>query len=215
MKSADISPRQLRLYAVTDSRWLQGRTLEEVVEEALQGGVTCLQLREKGRSCEELLPTARRLKEICQQYQVPFIIDDNLPLALACGADGLHIGQQDMPAPEARKLLGPGKILGVSAQTVEQALAAEKDGADYLGVGAVFPTGTKEDAKHVTAADLQAITAAVRIPVVAIGGISEGNLPALQGTGIAGAALVSAIFAQPDIKKAAARLRQQTENLFS
>ena len=215
MKSADISPRQLRLYGVTDSRWLQGRTLEEVVEEALQGGVTCLQLREKGRSCEELLPTALRLKELCQQYQVPFIIDDNLPLALACGADGLHIGQQDMPASEARKLLGPGKILGVSAQTLPQALAAEKDGADYLGVGAVFPTGTKDDAKHVATADLQAITAAVRIPVVAIGGITGENLPALQGTGIAGPAVVSAIFAQPDIKKAAAKLRQQTEELFS
>ena len=135
-------------------------------------------------------------------------MDDNLDIALACDADGLHIGQNDMPAAKARELLGPDKILGVSAQTVEQAVAACQDGADYLGVGAVFPTGTKTDAVEVPLDTLKAITAAVDIPVVAIGGINADNITQLSGTGIAGAAVVSAIFAQEDIKKAAANLRQ-------
>lgn len=215
MKFSNIKPQQLRLYAVTDRRWLQGRSLAEDVAEALKGGATCLQLREKGRSCQDLLPEALQLKELCRQYDVPLLIDDNLELALACEADGLHIGQNDMPAGQARKLLGPGKILGVSSQTVRQAQAAARAGADYLGVGAVFPTGTKEDAHPVTLGTLQAITAAVDLPVVAIGGITAGNLPHLGQSGIAGVAVVSALFAQPDIRKAAAGLRQQTERLFS
>ena len=215
MKSSNITAKQLRLYAVTDRRWLQGRSLAKVVEEALQGGATCLQLREKGRSSTELLDEARQLEDICRSYKVPFLIDDDLELALACEADGLHIGQKDMPAAQARKLLGPDKILGVSAQTIRQAQAAERDGADYLGVGAVFPTGTKNDAHPVALGTLQAITAAVNLPAVAIGGITAENLPHLGQSGIAGVAVVSALFAQPDIKKAAAKLRQQTENLFS
>lgn len=208
MKSANINAAALQLYAVTDNRWLNGSSLAEAVEKALAGGVTCVQLREKHLPFDEFLRTAKEINTLCQTYHVPFIVDDNLDIALACNADGLHIGQNDMPAAEARKLLGPDKILGVSAQTVEQAVAACRDGADYLGVGAAFPTGTKTDAVEVPLDTLKSITAAVDIPVVAIGGISADNIPQLSGTGIAGAAVVSAIFAQEDIKKAAANLRQ-------
>lgn len=206
MKSANITANELRLYAVTDRRWLNGATLLEAIEQALQGGVTCVQLREKALPYTEFLATAREVKILCQRYQVPLIIDDNIEIALACNADGLHIGQKDMPAAKARQLRGPDKILGVSAQTVEQAVAAYQAGADYLGVGAVFPTGTKTDAVEVPLKTLKAITAAVPIPVVAIGGINAANIPQLNGTGIAGAAVVSAIFAQKDIRKAAAEL---------
>ena len=208
MKSANITAAALQLYAVTDSRWLKGSTLATAVEKALAGGVTCVQLREKQLPFDEFLRTAKEIKTLCQNYHVPFIVDDNLDIALACDADGLHIGQNDMPAAKARQLLGPDKILGVSAQTIKQAVAACQDGADYLGVGAVFPTGTKTDAVEVPLDTLKAITAAVDIPVVAIGGIGADNIAQLSGTGIAGAAVVSAIFAQEDIKKAAANLRQ-------
>ena len=208
MKSANIAVNDLQLYAVTDSRWLNGAALAEAVEKALAGGVTCVQLREKHLPFDEFLRTAKEIKTLCQSYHVPFIVDDNLDIALACDADGLHIGQNDMPTAKARQLLGPDKILGVSAQTIEQAVIACQDGADYLGVGAVFPTGTKTDAVEVPLDTLKAITAAVDIPVVAIGGIGADNITQLSGTGIAGAAVVSAIFAQEDIKKAAANLRQ-------
>ena len=207
MNSANITA-ALQLYAVTDSRWLNGDSLAAAVEKALAGGVTCVQLREKRLPFDEFLRTAKEIKTLCQNYHVPFIVDDNLNIALACDADGLHIGQNDMPAAKARQLLGPDKILGVSAQTTRQAVAACQDGADYLGVGAVFPTGTKTDAVEVPLDTLKAITAAVDIPVVAIGGIGADNIARLSGTGIAGAAVVSAIFAQEDIKKAAANLRQ-------
>ena len=208
MKSTNITAAALQLYAVTDSRWLNGNSLAEVVEKALAGGVTCVQLREKHLPFDEFLRTAKEIKALCQNYHVPFIVDDNLDIALACDADGLHIGQNDMPAAKARQLLGPDKILGVSAQTAQQAVTACRDGADYLGVGAVFPTGTKTDAVEVPLDMLKTITAAVDIPVVAIGGINADNITQLSGTGIAGAAVVSAIFAQKDIKKAAANLRQ-------
>ena len=208
MKSANITAAALQLYAVTDSRWLKDGSLAEAVEKALAGGVTCVQLREKQLPFDEFLRTAKEIKSLCQSYQVPFIVDDNLDIALACDADGLHIGQNDMPAAKARQLLGPDKILGVSAQTIKQAVAACQDGADYLGVGAVFPTSTKTDAVEVPLDTLKAITATVDIPVVAIGGIGADNIAQLSDTGIAGAAVVSAIFAQEDIKKAAANLRQ-------
>lgn len=208
MKSTNITAAALQLYAVTDSRWLNGNSLAEVVEKALAGGVTCVQLREKHLPFDEFLRTAKEIKVLCQNSHVPFIVDDNLDIALACDADGLHIGQNDMPATKARQLLGPDKILGVSAQTAQQAITACQDGADYLGVGAVFPTGTKTDAVEVPLDMLKTITAAVDIPVVAIGGINADNIAQLSGTGIAGAAVVSAIFAQKDIKKAAANLRQ-------
>ncbi len=213
MKSANISASDLRLYAVTDSRWLDGAPLPHAVEQALQGGITCLQLREKRLAYDDFLATAREIKTLCQHYPVPFIIDDNMDVALTCDADGLHIGQNDMPAAKARQLLGPDKILGVSAQTVEQAIAAYQAGADYLGVGAVFPTGTKNDAVEVPLETLKAITAAVPIPVVAIGGIKADNIHRLKNTGIAGAAVVSAIFAQKDIKTATNHLYQLVQEL--
>lgn len=215
MKTLHITAQDLRLYAITDRRWLAGDSLLSAVEQALQGGITCLQLREKNLPYEEFLTTARQIKDLCRQYNVPLIIDDQIGIALACDADGLHIGQQDMPAREARKLLGPHKILGVTAKNVPQAVAAYESGADYLGSGAVFPTGTKRDAIPLPLTELRKIAAAVPIPIVAIGGIETGNISQLQGTGIAGAAVVSGIFAQKDIKKAASGLRQQCDALFN
>lgn len=203
-----LKAQDLQLYAVTDRRWLRGTSLASAVEQALQGGVTCVQLREKDLPFAEFLASAREIKALCQRHHVPFIVDDDLDIALAADADGLHIGQKDMPAAEARKLLGPDKILGVTAKTVEQAIAAWQAGADYLGSGAVFPTGTKKDTIPLPLTELQKITAAVPIPVVAIGGIDAGNISQLEGTGIAGVAVVSGIFAQAEIKKAASDLRQ-------
>lgn len=198
--------RALLLYAVTDRSWLGGKTLPERVEESLRGGVTMLQLREKDLDEAAFLDEALAVKTLCERYRVPFCIDDNVELALRCGADGVHVGQSDMEAGEVRRRLGPNKILGVSAQTVEQALRAEAAGADYLGVGAVFPTTTKLDADAVSLDTLRSICSAVKIPVVAIGGIQAENLLRLSGSGIAGVAVVSAIFAAPSPEDAARRL---------
>ena len=214
MNRADGSPRasfrreDLLLYAVTDRRWLQGKSLAEAVRESLQGGVSIVQLREKEMHGETLRREADKIKAVCRSFQVPFLVNDDVETALAVGADGVHIGQEDMSAVEARRLLGDGKILGVSAQTVAQAKEAEAAGADYLGVGAVFATGTKADAQDVSIDTLKEICRAVTIPVAAIGGITKENLPLLLGTGIAGAAVVSAIFAQPDIERASRELRE-------
>ena len=214
MNRADGSPRaafrreDLLLYAVTDRRWLQGKSLAEAVRESLQGGVSIVQLREKEMHGETLRREADAIKAVCRSFQVPFLVNDDVETALAVGAEGVHIGQEDMSAVEARRLLGDGKILGVSAQTVAQAKEAEAAGADYLGVGAVFATGTKADAQDVSIDTLKEICRAVTIPVVAIGGITKENLPLLSGTGIAGAAVVSAIFAQPDIERASRELRE-------
>ena len=193
---------QMRLYLITDRSWLDGRSLEGQVEQALQAGATFLQLREKHLSEEDFLQEAIRIKRITDRYQVPFVINDNLRVALEAGADGVHVGQADMQARQARQLLGPGKILGVSAKTVDQALAAQEAGADYLGVGAVFPTSTKADASEISFDTLRQICQAVTIPVVAIGGITAQNLHQLAGSGIAGAAVISAVFSQPDIPAA-------------
>jgi len=201
----------LLLYAVTDRAWLAGRTLAYDVEQALRGGVTMVQLREKELCYEDFLAEAFEIKALCARYGVPFIINDSVEVALACNADGIHVGQSDMEALKVRERLGPKKIVGVSAQTVEQALLAEKSGADYLGVGAVFTTSTKKDADFVTYDTLKAICAAVSIPVVAIGGIYAHNIEKLLGTGIDGVALVSSIFAENDIKQAAARMRALSE----
>ncbi len=198
----------LRLYAVTDRAWLGDHTLAEQVEAALLGGVTMVQLREKDMPDDLFLNEARKIKRLTDAYHVPLIINDNLAVALACGAAGLHIGQDDCPAAAARQALGADKILGVSAQTLEQALAAEAAGADYLGVGAIYSTATKTDAKLVSTEALTSICRAVKIPVVAIGGLTAANLPPLLSSGIAGAALVSAIFAQPDITAACRRLNE-------
>ena len=208
-----VTKESLLLYAITDRSWLNGRTLYSQVEEALEGGATFLQLREKNLDDGHFLEEARELQALCRRSGVPFIVNDNVDLALAMGADGIHVGQSDMEAGDVRKLLGPDKILGVSAQTVEQALLAEQRGADYLGVGAVFPTGSKDDADDVSRETLKAICSAVSIPVVAIGGISQNNVMQLKGSGICGIAVISAIFAQKDIKAAAMKLRELTQEM--
>ena len=198
----------LLLYAVTDRHWLDGRTLKEVVLESLEGGVTMLQLREKHLDEAHFLEEAKELQTLCRSWHVPFLINDNVEIALAMEADGVHVGQSDMAAGDVRKKLGDDKIIGGSAQTVEQALLAEKAGADYLGVGAVFPTSSKDDANEVTYETLKAICSAVSIPVVAIGGITQENVHRLAGSGICGAAVISAIYAEPNIKKAAVELKK-------
>ena len=210
-----VSKESLLLYAITDRSWLRGRTLASQVEEALEGGATFLQLREKNLDDAHFLEEARELQALCREHGVPFIVNDNVDVALAMGADGIHVGQHDMEAGDVRKLLGPDKILGVSAQTVDQAILAEQRGADYLGVGAVFPTGSKDDADDVSFEELTAICEAVSIPVVAIGGISLKNVKELAGSGICGIAVISAIFAQNDIKMAAQQLRKETEEMLS
>lgn len=205
--------KQMLLYAVTDRAWTGNKTLYQQVEEALKGGVTCLQLREKELGDEAFLKEAIGIKKLCNKYAVPFIINDNVEVALKCGADGIHVGQSDMEAGNVRALAGERMILGVSAGTVEQAVAAEKNGADYLGVGAVFSTSTKPDANAVSHDTLKAICGAVSIPVVAIGGISRENMPELAGTGADGVALVSAIFACEDIEGACRELRALSEQM--
>ena len=195
------------LYAVTDRAWLNGRSLSEQVEDALAGGATCIQLREKELDQAAFLAEAKALKELCGRYGVPLIVNDDVEVAVRCSADGVHIGQHDAPADQVRQQIGPDMLLGVSAQTVEQAVKAERDGADYLGVGAVFSTGTKQDADDVSFETLKAICEAVSIPVVAIGGIRAENILQLAGSGIDGVAVVSAIFAGEDIRSATEELR--------
>lgn len=202
--------KDLLLYAVTDRHWLSGRKLSDVVKESLEGGVTFVQLREKELDEETFLKEAKELKELCRQYNVPFVINDNVELAKKIDADGVHVGQSDMEAGDVRAMLGPDKIIGVSAQTVEQAILAEKRGADYLGVGAVFKTGSKADADDVPFETLKAICDAVSIPVIAIGGITLENVKELSGSGICGIAVISAIYAAADIKKAAEDLKAET-----
>lgn len=203
----------LLLYAVTDRAWLHGRKLAEDVEKALLGGATFVQLREKDASFEEFLEQAQEVKEVCKKYNVPFVINDNIEVALAVNADGIHVGQSDMEAGSVREKLGKDKIIGVSTRTVEEALLAQERGADYLGVGAMFQTSTKLDAADVTFEELKAICAAVEIPVVAIGGISNHNVAELGGTGIDGVAVVSAIFAAEDIRKATSEMKQNLESV--
>ena len=207
MKYAD----DLLLYAVTDRSWLGEQTLYEQVEEALKGGATFIQLREKELDDKTFLEEAIAIQKLCKKYQIPFVINDNVEIALKMNADGVHVGQGDMEAGGVRSLLGKDKILGVSAQTVEQAVLAEQKGADYLGVGAVFHTGSKADADDVSHETLKAICKAVSIPVVAIGGIGKHNVLELKGSGICGIAVISAIFAAKDIRSATAELKILTE----
>lgn len=195
------------LYAVTDRAWTGTQTLIEQVEEALKGGVTFVQLREKTLDYDSFLQEALEIQKLTDTYKVPFVINDNVEIALAIGADGVHVGQEDLPVSTVRSMIGPDKILGVSTQTVEQAIEAEQSGADYLGVGSVFPTGTKHDATPMTFKMVQDICQAVSIPVVAIGGINETNIHELNGSGVDGVAVVSAIFAKPDIASACKVLR--------
>ena len=217
----------LALYGVTDRWWVKQKLekagvpvtddalregLLEDTKAALEGGMTYVQMREKGDPMteDELLTEALALKALCAEYGVPFVIDDDVELAVKCGADGVHVGQSDMACVEARKALGSAKVVGVSAQTVEQAVQAEKDGADYLGVGAVFPTGSKDDADDVSHDTVKAICEAVNIPVIAIGGISKNNVGQLAGLGLDGVAVISAIYASDDLKAATEDLKAKT-----
>ena len=202
---SNCSEKELLLYAVTDRQWLSGETLYDQVKKALDGGATFVQLREKNLDHENFLAEALEIQKLCRSYGVPFVINDDVGIAKDIDADGVHVGQSDMEAMDVRKILGPDKILGVSAQTVEQALIAEKHGADYLG--AVFTTGSKDDADDVSHEMLKAICEAVSIPVIAIGGITKDNVGELAGSGICGVAVISAIFGQKDIKRATEELK--------
>ena len=213
--SRDKLAESLLLYAVTDRHWLGDKTLYDVVRESLDGGVTFLQLREKDLDNEHFYEEAVKLQAMAKEYNVPFVVNDNVDIAVKMNADGVHVGQHDMEAGDVRDLIGPDKILGVSAQTVEQALLAEKRGADYLGVGAVFPTGSKDDADDVSYDTLKAICEAVSIPVVAIGGITKENTPELAGSGICGIAVISAIYGQPNIFEATTALKKVTEEMVN
>lgn len=206
--------KSLLLYAVTDRHWLKNQTLEQQVEEAIKGGATFVQLREKNADEKEFLELAYKVQAVCRKYNVPFIINDNVELAKKVNADGVHVGQSDMNANDVRSIIGNDKILGVSAQTVEQALLAQKQGADYLGVGAVFATNSKDDADYVPYETLKEICSAVKIPVVAIGGISLNNMSELKGSGIAGISVISAIFGADDIEDASKKLHAKAEELF-
>lgn len=197
----------LKLYAVTDRTHLNGKNLADAVEKSIQGGVTCVQLREKDISLEEYIARAVEIREICHKYGIPLIINDDYKVALASGADGVHVGIEDTAVSEIRKHVGNNFIIGATAKTVEQAQKAQADGADYLGVGAVFPSPTKTNAIRITPEKLTEICNSVSIPVVAIGGISLENLHIIKGCGQSGIAVVSALFAQEDIKLSAERLR--------
>ena len=196
-----------RLYLVTDRKQPVPGTFEKVVEDALKGGATLVQLREKEGDTGLLYERAVKLKKITDTFHVPLIIDDRIDIMLAVGADGVHVGQSDMPAAIARKLIGPHKILGVSAGTLEEAVQAEKDGADYLGVGAMFPTATKKDADITTPETLRKIMDTVHIPVVYIGGLNVSTIPLFKGYGLSGFAVVSAIMASREPEKAAGKLK--------
>lgn len=210
----NCSEKELLLYAVTDRHWLGEVTLYDQVKKALDGGATFVQLREKKLDREDFLAEAKEIQKLCKEYGVPFVINDEVSIAKDIDADGVHVGQSDMEAMDVRKILGPDKILGVSAQTVEQAIIAEKHGADYLGVGAVFTTGSKDDADDVSHETLKAICEAVSIPVIAIGGITKDNVAELAGSGICGVAVISAIFGQKDIQKATEELKFSVENML-
>ena len=212
--SRDSLRQSMLLYAVTDRAWLNGRSLEECVQQAIEGGATFVQLREKEAPFDEIVALGKKLVTLCRAASVPFVIDDDVQAAIACGADGVHVGQDDLACAKARELLGPDAIVGVSAQTVEQSLKAQADGADYLGVGALIPTPTKPDAVDVTLDELRAICNAVEIPVVGIGGLNARTIPSIAGNGADGAAVVSAIFAADNCLQATRDLREVCERTF-
>ncbi|MGI6065945.1 MAG: thiamine phosphate synthase [Bacillota bacterium] len=210
-----VDKESMLLYVVTDRSWLGSNLLHVQVEKIIKAGATFIQLREKDLSFDQFVKIAEEMKEVTDKYQVPFVINDNVQVAIKVNADGVHVGQSDMKAKDVRTLIGPDKILGVSVQTVEQAVQAEKSGADYLGVGAVFSTSTKLDANQVSFETIKEICSSVSIPVVAIGGIDQNNISDLKGSGIAGVAVVSAIFAKPDVAKATADLYMLAKGLFA
>lgn len=199
----------LLLYGITDRAWEGRQTLYEQVEEALEGGITILQLREKNLKEEDFIREAVEIRNLCHKYNVPLIINDNVQVALKSGADGVHVGITDTPVAEIRELTGKNFIIGATAKTVEQAKEAEKSGADYLGVGAVFPSSTKKTAIRITKEELQKICSSVKIPAVAIGGITDENISEIKGGGMSGIAVVSAIFGAENIKEAAVELKEK------
>ena len=204
------------LYAVTDQMWLkEDETLGDVVESVLQNGATFLQIREKDLAQDAFEAEAERLKTLCAQHRVPFVVNDSVEIALQCDADGVHVGQSDIKGRDIRAMIGPDKILGISAGTVEEAVAAENAGADYIGVGAIFTTSTKKNARNMTMEQLKEIVSSVSIPVVAIGGISAENILQLRGSGVDGVAVVSAIFAAEDPGKATADLLKLAEEMVA
>lgn len=203
----------LLLYAVTDRSWTGRQTLYEQIEDALKGGVTLVQLREKNLEEEAFIAEAVQIKELCHRYQVPLIINDNVDVALKSGADGVHVGIEDAPVADIRKKVGKDFIIGATAKTVEQAKNAEAAGADYLGVGAVFPSPTKKNAIRITNEQLKEICSSVSIPAVAIGGISRDNVLEIKGGGMDGIAVVSAIFAAEDIQTATADLKEKVKEV--
>lgn len=205
----------MQLYAVTDHHWTGKYTLLEQIEAALCGGITCLQLREKNISFDSFLQEAKEVKKLCYQYNVPLIINDNVEIALKGGADGVHIGQDDMKLSDARKLAGNSLMIGVSAHNQEEAVAAEQNGADYLGCGAAFGSSTKTDANTITLATISEICSSVKIPVVAIGGINANNILKLCGTGVDGAAFISAIFSADNIEQECRKLLKLTEKIIT
>lgn len=203
------------VYAVTDRAWVGQMTLAQQVEAALQNGATCIQLREKDLDEAAFLQEARKMADLCHRYHVPFIVNDNVDIAIACHADGVHVGQDDMAASDVRKRVGDDMMIGVSAHTVEEALEAVRNGADYLGLGAVFSTSTKTDAGAMSFDTLKAICDAVDVPTVAIGGISPANILQLSGSGVDGVAVVSAIFGAPDPGQATARLVELSRRMVN
>lgn len=207
----NFTAQNLLLYAVTDRAWVGRQTLLEQIESALKGGATLVQLREKDLPRLDYIREAAQATALCHRYGVPLIVNDSLEVALKSGADGVHVGIEDQPVAEIRRQAGKGFLIGATAKTVEQARAAQAAGADYLGVGAVFPSPTKKNAIRITTGQLREICASVSIPCVAIGGISRENLPTLAGGGMDGFALVSAIFSQPDIEAACRELRALAE----
>ena len=201
-----LDKKHILLYAVTDRAWVGTKSLYEQVKEALENGVTCVQLREKELDESDFLKEAKQISTLCKEYKVPFIVNDNVNIAIACKAEGIHIGQEDMELTNVRKLVGEDMIIGVSAHTVEEAIKAQEGGADYIGIGAVFATSTKTDVDVLSFETLRSICEAVDIPTVAIGGIKKDNICKLKGSGIDGVAVVSAIFAAKDIATATKEL---------
>lgn len=204
----------MRLYAITDRKWLDGRNLADDAELALKGGATLIQLREKDLSYKDFLKEALSVKTVCSKYNIPLIINDNIDVMIESGADGIHLGQSDLVSANIKEKIGKDKILGISAHTIKEALLAEKAGADYLGVGAVFTTSTKLDANNVSMETLKEICCSVKIPVVAIGGISKDNMLDLKDSGIAGVSIISGIFAENDIEKATKNLLNLTKEII-
>ncbi|MEG1642036.1 MAG: thiamine phosphate synthase [Synergistaceae bacterium] len=209
-----LDKRQLTLYAITNRNWLNNSTMENDVEKALRAGVTILQIREKNITEEEYIERTQSLKKITEKFNVPLIVNDNIEVAIKSGADGVHLGQDDINSLSIRERIGEKMILGVSAHNVEEAKKAEEMGANYLGVGAVFSTSTKNDAENIPFGTLKEICDTVSIPVVAIGGITKENIKGLIGSGISGISVISAIFAEKDIEKATKEIKEEINKIL-